>query len=500
MKANIISSVILLVTLSSCTDFLNVEPETVVTSTNFFQTQQDFEQAVGGIYAPLQDIYERNWMTTEFRSDNTYFLFESAQRGPKPEEDLATFTVESNNRNVGGQWSLNYLIISRANQVLNVIDNVDFDQNEKDNLKGQALFLRAFAYFSLVKGFGGVPLFLDPVTTYNDTFKSRSSVDDVYDQIILDAKLAGELLPNKDGQEQGRATSGAALTLLGDVYITLEQWSDAENVLEKVTNMSYTLLPDYADVFRPSNEGNSEIIFEVEYIEGTSQSLHSSFPYWFLPELSDPSVITGVGPASINSNGSFNIPTPDLIEAYEDNDDRFAASIAFYTGPSPIAGVTYEKFPYINKYQHPHGVFNQTGQNWPIYRYAEVLLLLAESLNEQNKSTDALLYLNQIRNRANLSDGTTVSQSELRDAILHERRIELAFENKRWHDLVRNGLAVNIMNSFGAKVKADPQKYYYPSGNTPPSSSFEVTEHKLIYPIPITEIAINPELEQNPGY
>lgn len=502
MKFNIITAGILLITLSSCKDFLDVVPETTVTTANYFQSQEDFEQAVGGIYAPLQDIYERDWIVTELRSDNTYFTFDVANRGPKPEEDVATFMIESNNRNIEDQWSENYLIISRANQVLDMIEDVDFDQAAKDNLKGQAYFLRAFAYFDLVKNFGGVPLFLEPAASYEGTFMPRSPVNEVYDQIISDASAAAGLLPTKADQEPGRVTSGAAHTLLGDVYITLERWDDAETALKSVTNMSYSLLPDYADIFRPSNEGNDEIIFEVEYMEGTSQSLHSSFPYWFLPELSDPSVITGVSPASANGNGSFNVPTPDLIEAYEDtiNDERFTASIAFYTGPSPLVGVTYDHTPYINKYQHPHGVYNQTGQNWPVYRYAEVLLMLAESLNEQGKSSEALSYLNQVRNRAGLNGVAATSQSELSDIILHERRIELAFENKRWHDLVRKGLAVNVMNAFGAKVKANPQDYYYAPGNTPPPNAFEVTENKLVYPIPLTEIRVNPDLEQNTGY
>lgn len=502
MKVKVIIAVILLITLNSCKDFLDVVPETVVTPTNFFQSQQDFEQAVGGVYAPLQDLYEQDWILTEMRSDNTHFIFDVGNRGSKPEEDPATFLVENNNRNVEDKWSDNYLIISRANQILDMIDNVDFDQQAKDNLKGQTHFLRAFAYYDLVKNFGGVPLFLEPSTTYEATFKERLPAIDIYEQIIADASQAASLLPTKADQAPGRATSGAAYTLLADVYITLDRWADAETSLKSVTSMGYGLLPNYADVFNPSNEGNSEMIFEVEYLEGTPLSLGSIFPYRFLPVLVDPSVITGVGPASINNDGAFNIPTPDLLEAYEDTikDERFAASIGFYTGSSPLVGVTYDHTPYIKKYQHPHARYNETDQNWPVYRYSEVLLLLAESLNEQGKYSEALLYLNQVRNRAGLNEIPIADQSTLRDIILHERRIELAFENKRWHDLVRGGLAVNVMNVFGAKVKANPQDYYYAPGNAAFPASFNVTENNLIYPIPINEIIVNPDLEQNPGY
>lgn len=504
MKPKIITIFLLIIiTLYSCNDFLEVTPETVVSSDNFYKSKGDFEQAVIGIYAPLQPIYQQDWQVTELRSDNTHFVYNVANRGPKPIEDFATFTVETNSNTLRLKWLNNYLIIARANEVIVKIDDLNFEQEAKDNLKGQALFLRALAYFDLIKNFGGVPLFLDPPTSYEETFKPRSSINEIYDQIISDANAAINLLPARENQAPGRATSGAAYTLLADVFLILERWADAEIALEPVLNMGYNLLPEYADIFRPSNEGNEEIIFEVEYLEGTTQSLHSTFPYNFLPQLNDPSVITGVSPAAPNGQASFNIPTPDLLNAYEDkvNDDRFAASIAFYSGASPLPGVTYDNLPYIKKYQHPHIIANQTGQNWIIYRYAEVLLMLAESLNEQGKSPETLPYINQVRQRAGLVDDiTSTSQSELRDAILQERRIELAFENRRWHDLVRAGLAVDVINAFGAKMKANPQDYYYAPGNAPFPNSFDITENDLIYPIPITEIVINPDLEQNPGY
>ena len=125
---------------------------------------------------------------------------------------------------------------------------------------------------------------------------------------------------------------------------------------------------------------------------------------------------------------------------------------------------------------------------------------MAESLNEQGKSGEALPYLNQVRSRAGLGDIANANQTELSEIILHERRIELAFENKRWDDLVRKGLAVETMNDFGTKVNTNPQEYYYAPGNTPPPGSFEINVNDLIYPIPLNEINVNPELEQNPGY
>lgn len=503
MKNKIIITWVFLLTLCSCKKFLVENPETTVAQANFFKNQNDFEQAVVGVYAPLRPIYNIAWQLTEMRSDNTFFMYDVANRGSKPWEDLATFTVETNNSTLMGYWQNNYLIVSRANQILVNIDNISFDQAAKDNLKGQALFLRALAYFNLVSNFGGVPLFLTPPTSYEETFKPRVTANDIYKQVIDDASAAASLLPPRSGKTVfGRVTSGAALSLLADVYLTLGLWVKAETALQSVKNMGYSLLPDYNNIYRPSNKGNNEIIFEVNFMEATSQPMFSTFPYSFLPVLANPSVLTNVTPAPINNDGSFNTPTPDLIEAYEDTarDKRFAASIGFYTGSSPLVGVTYNNTPYIKKYLYPHAISGQTNQNWIVYRYAEILLMIAESLNEQNKPSEALPYINEVRRRANLPDLTTTGQAELRGKILNERRIELAFENKRWHDLVRSKLAVEVLNKFGAKVKANPGNYYYATGNAPPPNAFNVTINYLVYPIPITEIIINPKLMQNPGY
>jgi len=508
MNFRILLTGILIVALSGCEGFLDVAPETAVTPSNFFETQSDFEQAVNGAYAPLQLLYDTrtvfgsggDWMLAEMRSDNTHFIFNEAQRGAVTSENVATFLVESSNGVVANKYNNNFQIVARTNEILAQIDAAEFDQAAKDNLKGQAQFLRALAYFDLVRNFGGVPLHVEPATSLDETSLPRSSASEVYNQIIADASSAANLLPGKSSQETGRATSGAAYTLLADVYLTLGQWADAESALSNVTD--YSLLPNYADVFEPGNEGNDEIIFEVEFLAGTSQTLHSVFPYHFLPRLSDPSIITGVSPAQLNEGG-WNTPTPDLIAAYEDTvqDERYAASIGRFTGPSPITGFPYNGVPYINKYQHDHPTFGQTDQNWPVYRYAEVLLMMAEAINEQGgRLTEAQGYLNQVRNRAGLGDYTATDQADLRDAILHERRIELAFENKRWHDLVRTGNAVSVMNAFGANVTANPGDYYYAPGNAPTGASFNVTDNKLVYPIPFRELNLNPDLTQNPGY
>jgi hypothetical protein len=145
MNIRIILAGVLMMTTSACSNFLDVTPETSLSSVDFYKSKTDIEQAVGGVYAPLQALYNQDWILNEMRSDNTHFVFNIAQRGPKQDEDPSTFTVENNNTNTTAKWNNNYLIISRANVILESIDAVEFEQTPKDNLKGQTYFLRAFA-------------------------------------------------------------------------------------------------------------------------------------------------------------------------------------------------------------------------------------------------------------------------------------------------------------------------------------------------------------------
>jgi tetratricopeptide (TPR) repeat protein len=491
----------MIVFLNSCNGFLDITPEVLVTSDKFFVTKSDYDQAVLGAYQPLQNIYNTDWILTELVSDNTFFVYNIANRGTKPTEDFATFTLETNNGFLANQWVWFYQIISRANQILEKIDESNLSQIDKDNIKGQVLFLRAFSYFELVKKFGDVPLFLSVPGSYSDAFLPRSTSDKIYAQIISDLNISKTLLPAKKDQIFGKANSGAALTLLGHVYLTQKKLKESETIFKEVLNMGYSLLPSYVDIFKPSNKGHNESIFEICYLDGTSFNVGSTFLYSFLPTLTNPSIITGVSPSSVNS-GNFNIPTPELLEAYEDKilDKRFSASIGFHSGPSPVPGVVYNNFPFIKKYLQPHVRFGETNNNFPIYRYADVLLMLAESLNEQGKGNEAIQYLNLVRSRAGLTDAQYISQLNLKNLILNERRIEFAFENKRWQDLIRSGNAVSIMSDFGKKVILNPKNYYYPLNTAPLTGSFNIKETNFIYPIPVREIIVNPSLTQNPGY
>ncbi|MGB4400207.1 MAG: RagB/SusD family nutrient uptake outer membrane protein [Daejeonella sp.] len=500
MKRIFVITCLLCFVLASCKDkFLEIVPETALSSETFFKTESDFQQAVNAAYVPLRSIVnDRAWLLGEMHSDNTYYARNILFGATEQQENIADFALPTaqgitTNTHVLNQYRLDYQIIARTNQLLSLIDGVDFNAESKNNLKGQAYFLRAYAYFELVRYFGKVPLHLTPVTNRSEAALPLSSVDQIYAQIVKDADQATKLLFNKAKQEPGRATSGAAKTLLANVYIVLKKWPEAEKLLkEVVTNDGYGLMPDYADAFSTStaNKNNRESVFEVQFQEG-SAGYAGSFLYNFMPRPMAPDelkTITGTSnPQPLTGEGN-NIPTPDVIAAYETGDKRLNASIAYIT----LSGSLRENkvYPYIKKYAKVHALNGNHGMNWPIYRYSEVLLLLAESLNEQNKSMEAATYMNQVRSRAGLANYMAVSQADMRDALFRERRVELAFENKRWFDLVRSGTAIAVITAYGNRIKANPLDYYYPKGAVPPGNAF--TQLELLYPLPADEAALNP--------
>jgi hypothetical protein len=499
MKKRLNVILLIAVALSSCHSFLDVVPETSLSSATFFKTESDFKQAVNAAYAPLRNIAnDHAWCLGELHSDNTYYARNVLFGAVDNTENLADFAVPTangitTNTHVRDQYRLDYLIIARTNQVLALIDGVDFDADAKADLKGEALFLRAYAYFELVRYFGKVPLHLTPVTNREQAALPLTSADSIYDQIIKDATEAVSLLPPKSKQEAGRATSGAARTLLANVYMVQKKWSDAQTLLQQVVDShEYQLMPNYADAFSnsSSNKNNIESVFEIQFKEG-SDGYAGNFLYDFLPRpmtQDEVESITGTSnPQSLSGEGN-NVPTPDIIAAYEPGDKRKDASIAYITLSTSLR--TNKVFPYIKKYAKKHALHNNTGTDWPVYRYSEVLLFLAEALNEEGKPADAAGFLNQVRHRAGLANTTAADQASMREAIYHERRVELAFENKRWFDLVRTGRVQDVITAYGKRVVADPPAYYYSPGAVPPSNAF--TQLETVYPLPADESALTP--------
>lgn len=480
---------LLLLSLASCEDkLLNISSQTNLTTATYFQTQADFQAAVTATYVPLRGLYGQAYVMGEMHSDNARYQYNPADRGQQDAENVADFITQASNGFVYNKYVTNYRIISRANQVLALIDAATFDQTAKNTMKGEALFLRALAYAELAQYYGSVPLHLTPVTDRSQTALPLASVDSVYARVIRDARQAATLLPGKKTQVAGRATAGAAKTLLGNVYLVRKQYSAAETVLrEVVSSGDYALLPTYAAAFDPANKNSTESVFEVQYQVG-SDGYASGFIYGLLPRplaAATVATLTGVtNPQAILQFEGFNLPTPDLIAAYETSDARKAATIDYVTTSDG------KQYPFVKKYLHPHAQFGLTNDNWPVYRYSEVLLLLAEALNEQGNATDAAPFLNQVRVRAGLAATTQAGQTGLRTAIAAERRVELAFENKRWLDLVRTGQADATIKAYGVRVKANPLAYYFPAGAAPVPSAF--TTVNPTFPLPAAEAQLSP--------
>lgn len=489
---------------------MEIPPEDGLTTGTFFKTKDHLEQALAGSYNMLRSTKGFSWaawVMTEMRSDNTHFNYTLVNRARVYHEVLDYFLDDSQNRNVSSIYQNNYTGIARVNSIIANEPDLDLNKADSDRITGQAKFLRAMFYFDLVRFFGGVPLYLDPVLNVDNIYLPRSSVQEVYDVIIADLKDAVVKLPLPVFPQDGRATRASAKMLLADVYMTLKNYQAAENELKEITEMDFELLPEYSSVFKLSNKNSKESIFEIQFMEGNQGQNGDWYP--FLPASDDLSKITGIASMTAAGVGDWNIPTQEMIESYEPNDKRLDVSIGIVEGTGVVGYMVIEKVlsvldyvkpegklitPYIKKYVQPHQLQHNTDNNFPVYRYSEVLLAMAEVLNEQNKSSEALNYLNQVRSRARLAPVNTTNPDLLSEIIAHERRIELAFENKRWFDLLRTGKAIEIMNLHGDCIKE-----VHGSEGYLPSNSYNVTEQRLLYPIPYREIEVS-KLQQNPGY
>jgi tetratricopeptide (TPR) repeat protein len=498
--------------VASCSDdFLNLVPESSITSGNFYQSEAHYNQALVGAYASLRASHGSipAWTMGEMRSDNTHLEFNITNRGTGfVEREYADFFMDDVNSGlVASKYNSCYVGIARANEILGSIQGGTFSQEAKNQIEGEASFLRALNYFDLVRYFGGVPLYLSPVKGASDAYLQRATVNEVYQAIIRDLENAIQKLPPPSFPQSGRATQGAARMLLADVYLTLKDYPKSEAQLKQVLGMGYSLLNNYRDVHRLNNKNSRESIFEVQYQQG-NQGQQSDFLYPFIPLSANVSLITGIASQNLQGGG-WNTPTFEMKDAYEPGDLRLEASIGVAEGTGQIGNMFIEglkspvnyvptpgkrSYLFINKYRNPHSLERNTDDNFPVYRFAETLLSLAEVLNEQNKASEALEYLNRVRTRAGLNQVTTTNQTALREIIAKERRVELAFENKRWLDLVRTGKAIEVMNAHGVYLKN-----FYEGQAYLPEVSYNVTPQRLLFPIPLREVRIG-NLEQNPGY
>jgi hypothetical protein len=516
MKKYIVSCCLALGVISCGDDFLEMTPESALTDVAFYKTEEHFNQAIAAAYSSLRDVVSANtgtvkiggtWNINEMRSDNTHYDYNATNRGEAAREVIADFVNDYTNTFPAQFYTNAYRGIGRVNTILARIGGASFADDKKTAIIGQAKFLRAIYYFHLVRYFGGVPLFENEVITEQDAYKSRASVDDVYNFIIADAKDAVDKTNILVAGQTGRITKGAAKALLADVYLTRKQYSLAETELRDITAMGYGLLPSYANVFSPSNKNSIESVFEVQFSSAAGQQ--SNWLPFFVPRTSNAVNVTSVANMNTLIDGGWNVPTEEMRNAYEAGDARENVSIGMAEGMLDASGNNFIPTSLVVKnsdgYVNPGGgvvarpfirkFMNHSVDNWPVYRYAEILLMLAEALNEQNKTPEAIPYLNQVRTRAGLANTTATSQTDVRAAIWEERRVELAFENKRWFDLIRmpEAEAIAILTAHGDALKA--------TNSNLTAATYQITKDLFIYPIPKGERDLNPEgMTQNPGY
>jgi len=452
----------LIITINSCTDeFVQQTPEYSIDSENYFNSEEDYYKALVGAYDLLQASYQ-NVIVGEIASDNTLCGGESPTDviGWQQIDDMIQTPVNSNLHEI---WSNMFAGVQRCNYFMEFKDKIDFDG--KDQMIGEVKFLRAYYYFELVKWFGGVPLKVDERFKLGDEQTiPRSSKEAVYAQIEADLIDAAAVLPEVPTQ-LGRATKGAALSLLGKAYLYEEKFTESANALEEVINSGvYTLVDDYNSIFEAEGENGPGSVFEVQYTDlegagfGCLQCSEGNVAVGF-------SGVRSYDGPLFSSGFSFNVPTAEAAGIYAPGDQRLAVTILDIVAWADSTGATYstgnEHTGYFNRKYIPRkrspeaqSDLNLTNpNNYRAIRYSDVLLMAAEANNRGGISdAKAQDYLNQVRRRAfgDSNHDINLSGNDLTEAIYHERRLELLGEGHRFFDLVRTGKAAEYIDGFTA--------------------------------------------------
>lgn len=465
---------------SGCDNMLDIEPQGEQTSANFFTNADDANRALAGTYDAIQQQYEvptyqggptflagYDMIFGEIISDNAFKGGES--RNDQPDiDDVQTFTVSPNNLYITKMWSSLYEAVTRANRVLNNVPDIEMDEAERADILAEARFIRAYANFYLLQTFGMDPstnngpgiVLLEGEVTIGNANQPRSPEPEVWDFIEADLEAAAQELPTKGARspsEYGRATTGAAKALLVKAHIFQKEWSAAETLAQEVINSGeYSLADDFGGIFRTSGEHGPGSIFEINYAQDANEIEGYYGNVW---------------QASRSTWGfGFKQPTQDLVDAFDSNDPRLDATIIFDGEVMPdgttVSGAT-SRSGYHNEkiwipqelYPSNQGVGDYEGpSNVRYLRLANLLLWHAEAANELGNTAGALESLNRVRERARqnadnpqgvLPDITTTDQAELREAIYRERRLELAMEDLRFFDLVRQGRAPDVLGDAG---------------------------------------------------
>ncbi|CAA9194274.1 SusD-like protein P2 [Flavobacterium bizetiae] len=490
MKKIIITIILSAGLFASCTD-LEVTPTSFVTEDKYFKTQDDAVASVTAVYASLsldpgeQSLFGRNlYFLTDMASD--YAAAGVSATNPQVRA-LSSLTHDATSDRVQVAWRQIYNGINRANVSIDNIPKVTGNETVKTRLINEAKFIRGLLYFQAVRLWGGVPIVLhEPTSIQLESLKSRrESVDAVYTQIISDLNAAEALPATYPASDAGRATSGAAKAILAKVYLTRKDYPNAILKAREVINggYGYGLFESFQDIFTKTKKNGKEHIFSVQFEPNQAGNGSSGSTFQSTSFIG----FTATEPADIISDVAL------FYDIYAPGDTRRDVSYAkqlpipgtanIYTFPKPI----FKKYIDFTNLATPGNV----AINFPIIRYADILLSLAEAINEQGTPTpEAYELINQVRRRAFAKPITTpdpsvdlsgLTQATFRAAIQEERKKEFVQEGQRWFDLVRWGTLVTEVKKVTAKNS--------------------VSERNNLYPIPQSERSIDPVgLPQNPGY
>lgn len=450
--------------MTSCSDsFFDLEPDDEVVGDKVYKTENDFELAVNACYSKLQTQMDFYIEMCEYRSDN--LTLKAPTAGTQDRYDIDMFSETSANGILDNLWENFYNGIYRCNKILDKIDGADFDQAKKQQFKGEAMFVRALTTFNMYKAWGTVPAPRRVLSVGEALQLGRPTEQEMYTYLAGDLEqiISENMLPDTySGNDVGRATAGAAKALLAKVYLTFKRHQEAVNLLKGMMG-TYELLPNIADVFDVNNKMNREVIFAVRYNKNVVGEGHGA---WY----------------SITNLTDDNNRTKTLTHLYDGTNDARADLLEYVKVPG-VNTCLMRKY-----YDTRDESTRQYGPDNILIRYADVVLMYAEALNEVaysgSSDSEALKALNMVHTRAGLSPidiADVPGQDEFRKAVMLERQKEFPYEGHRWFDSVRLG---------GAKEAAA-------------ADGKGISDYQLLYPIPLSEIErINNTdiLWQNPGY
>jgi hypothetical protein len=466
--------------LSSCTTrgFLNVTPNNQIAKNSFYDNPENLVTAVNGVYTQQAFAYGGDGNFNRVFTVQAAITDNVAQYAQDQPERIAqdTFSELPGNIRIRYTWEYFYDVINLANAVITKGPNIKDDKDLVARIIGEAKFLRAMTYFSIVNLWGGVPLRLKPTEDFNKVIVPTSPAAKVVDKIIQDLNDAIGVLPTSyDGSknnEVGRATKYAALTLLGKVHLQEKKPDKAKQALSQVLD-KYSLLPDYSKIYAAGNKNSAESIFEISYNPANQTGLPLTKA--FIPT----SVANKLGIPRGGSTPIRFFPTEDLAAAFENGDLRKDASI----GRAEANGDS--NHLYISKFIDPKAGADGANIDLVQLRYADVLLMLAEAIGE---SSQAYGYINQVRKRAGLNSISSATPGTFTEKLHHERRVEFAFEQHRWFDLLRLP-ASKVISIMEKQLKKQTGK------------DITIPKYKLLLPIPLLEVnRADGKVTQNPGW